>query len=69
MGSFMENRAVSCAKILRPLLFNVDERPLSAAKFEVLQAGELEQRILGAGHPIRVQVTPAGSFASSTVTV
>ena len=60
---------VSSPKILRPLVFNVDEGPLTAAELEVLQAGELEEILLGIGHPIRVQVTPLGSWFSAIVTV
>ncbi len=69
VGVFVENGPVGGAKILRPLVFNVDEGPLAAAELEVLQAGELEEILLGIGHPIRVQVTPLGSWSSATVTV
>ena len=65
----MQDRAVRRAVILRPLVLDVNERPLAAAEFEVLQTGELKEIILGIDHPIRVQVTPSGSFSSSTVTV
>lgn len=47
----------------------IDQRPLSAAEFEVLQTGELKKALLRIDHPSRVQVTPAGRAASSTVTV
>jgi hypothetical protein len=46
----------------------MDQRPLTAAKEEMLDAGELEVVVLLIAHPIRVQVTPAGKLASSTVT-
>ena len=69
VGVFVEDRSVSGAEIFRPLILNVDERPLAAAELEVLQTGELKEIILGIDHPIRVQVTPSGSFSSSTVTV
>ena len=68
MGVFMEDGSIGGAEILRPLVFNVNERPLAAAELEVLQTGELEEILLGINHPIRVQVTPSGSFSSSTVT-
>ena len=69
MGVFMEDGSICGAEILRPLVFNVNERPLPAAKLEMLQAGELEEVLLGIDHPIRMQVTPLGSLSSSTVTV
>ena len=69
VGVFVEDRSVGGAEIFRPLILNMDERPLAAAELEVLQTGKLEEIILGIDHPIRVQVTPSGSFSSSTVTV
>ena len=69
VGVFVEDRPVGGAGIFRPLILNMDERPLAAAELEVLQTGELKEIILGIDHPIRVQVTPSGSFSSSTVTV
>lgn len=57
------------SKILRPLLFDVDQRPLPAAELEMLQTGELEAVLLPIDHPIRVQVTPSGNSSSTTVTV
>ena len=65
----MQDRAVRRAVILRPLVLDVNERPLAAAELKMLQAGELKEIIPGIDHPIRVQVTPSGSFSSSTVTV
>ena len=69
VGVFVEDRSVSGAEIFRPLILNVDERPLAAAELEVLQTGELKKALLRIDHPSRVQVTPAGRAASSTVTV
>lgn len=65
----MENCAVCGSEILCPLLFDMNERPLSAAELKMLEAGELEEILLRINHPIRVQVTPAGSRVSSKVTV
>lgn len=39
MRSFMHQCAVHRAVVIRPLLLNVDKRPLSAAEFEVLNSG------------------------------
>ena len=66
---FVQNGAVGGAVVFCPLVFNMDQRPLSAAEFEMLQAGEPEEALLRIDHPIRMQVTPAGKAASSTVTV
>lgn len=40
---FMQDRAVRRAVILRPLVLDVNERPLAAAELKMLQAGELEE--------------------------
>ena len=69
MGILVHEGAIHCAKIFRPLVFNVDQRPTPTAEFEVLETGELEEILLRIDHPIRVQVTPAGRCSSSTVTV
>ena len=56
------------AEVLAPLVFQMDQRPLAAAKAEVLNAGE-QQILRLVLHPfIRSQVTPSGR-ESSTVTV
>ena len=68
VGVFVKDRSVGGAEIFCPLVFDIDKRPLAAAELEVLQTGELEEILLGINHPIRVQVTPSGSFSSSTVT-
>ena len=65
----VEHAALHGAQILLPLLLQVDQRPLAAAEGKVLDAGELEEVLLTAGgHPMRLQVTPAGRADSSTVT-
>ena len=66
MRPFMHQRAIHSAVIFSPLVFNVDQRPLAAAKGEMLQAGQLEEVLLLIDHPMRVQVTPAGRWSSST---
>ena len=69
VGPPVKKVALHGAQVFRPLVFNVDQRPLPPAEGEVLQAGELEEVLVPVhGHPIRVQVTPAGRAASSTVT-
>lgn len=58
MGVFVEDRSVSGAEIFRPLILNVDERPLAAAELEVLQTGELKEIILIKVHqslPVPIQ--------------
>ena len=56
------------AKVLRPLLFEVDQRPLTPTEAKVLDAGH-QQVILRGGHQdILSQVTPSGRV-SATVTV
>ena len=69
VGVFVKDCSVGGAEIFRPLILNMDECPLAAAELEVLQTGELKEILLGIGHPIRVQVTPLGSWSSATVTV
>ena len=55
---FMQDRAVRRAVILRPLVFDMDERPLPAAELKVLQAGELEEVLVIKVHqslPVPIQ--------------
>lgn len=66
MGPPVEQVAFCCPEVFPPLLFNVNQSPLATAKGKVLQAGELEILLLSVHHPMRWQVTPAGSAASST---
>lgn len=68
MGFGVQESSVCGAEVFFPLLLNVDESPLAAAKFEMLEAGEEEKFRLWVDHPMRMQVTPAGRLLSSTVT-
>ena len=65
---FVQDCTVRRAVVFCPLVFDVDESPLPATEAEMLQAGELEKVLFGIDHPLRVQVTPSGRCASSTVT-
>ena len=69
MGVFMHEAAVYSAEIFCPLVFNVDQRPLAAAKSKMLETGQLEPVLFPDVHPIWIQVAPAGRAASSTVTI
>ena len=70
MGPAVEQIALYGTHVVLPLLFQVDERPLAAVEGEVLDTGEGKEVLLTIdGHPMRVQVMPAGREASSTVTV
>ena len=55
--------------VFRPLVFNPNQHPLPAVKFEMLQTGELEKALFRIDQPSRAQATPAGRAASSTVMV
>lgn len=65
----MQQAALNGTQIFRPLGFQMDQRPLPTAEGEVLDAGELEEVLLGIGYPMCVTVMPAGREALSTVTV
>lgn len=55
---FMQDRAVRRAVILRPLVLDVNERPLAAAELKMLQAGELEEVLVIKVHqslPVPIQ--------------
>ena len=69
VGIAVHQRAVHGAEIFRPLLLDVNQRPLAAAEFEVLQPGQQEIGFFCVIHHIRMQLTPSGSRASSTVTL
>ena len=57
------------AQVFLPLLLDVNERPLPAAKEEMLDAGDIQPLLFAICHQLmRVQVTPSGRSASSTVT-
>ena len=66
---FVQDGTVRRAVVFRPLVLHMDERPLTAAECEVLDAGELEKIGLGIDYPSTLQVTPFGRSASSTVMV
>ena len=68
VGSAVEKIALHRPQVLLPLLLQVDQRPLPSAEREVLQAGEGKEILRRIGHPMRTQVTPAGSADSSTST-
>ena len=70
MGPLMEQASLHGTQVFLPLLFQMDQRPLAAAERKVLDSGEGEEILLTIdGHPMRMQVIPAGREASSTVTV
>lgn len=60
MRSGVKQRSFHCAEVFLSLVFNVDQRPLSAAKGEVLQTGKLEEIVFLPHHDILWQVTPSG---------
>ena len=64
----VEKAALHSPKIFLPLLLQMDQCPLPPAECEVLQAGEGEEIFRRIGHPMRMQVTPAGNADSSTST-
>ena len=66
MHPLMQDGAVRRAPALRPLVFEVDERPLPPAEYKMLKPGKLEVVRLGVDYPITVQVTPSGRLALST---
>ena len=68
VGPAVEKIALHCPQVLLPLLLQVDQRPLPPAERKVLQPGEGEEVLGRIGHPMRIQVTPAGSADSSTST-
>ena len=68
MGFLVHKSAVHRPVVIFPLIFNVDQRPLPAAEHKMLQPGKREEIFLGIDHPMRIQVTPWGSFSSSTLT-
>lgn len=69
MRPLVQDISLNRAKVLLPLLFDVDQRPLTAAKHEVLKAGELEVVRFAINHPLYSTDTPAGMVSSSTVTL
>gem|GEM_PF-5681402 len=70
MRATVNNFPVRRKEVIFPLIFYVDECPLSAAEEEMLQPRKLKKILLPvfARYPIRLTVTPDGTEASSTVT-
>ena len=68
MRTLVHQFTLNRAKIFRPLLLNVYQRPLPPAEAEVLQAGDHQAVIRLVHHESLSQVTPSGIF-SATVTV
>ena len=68
MRTLVHQFALDSAKIFRPLLLNVYQRPLPPAEAEVLQAGDHQAVVRLVHHESLSQVTPSGIF-SATVTV
>ena len=57
---FVQDRAIRRAVVFRPLVFDVDERPLPATELQVLQAGKLEKVLVVKVHrllPVPIRVT------------
>ena len=69
MGPPVEKLPFHGPEIFLPLLLQMDERPLPAAEYEMLQTGEGEEVLLTISHPMRMQVTPSGRESSSTLTM
>ena len=69
MALLMDDLPLDGAQVFLPLLLNMNERPLPAAKEEMLDAGDIQPLLFAICHQLmRVQVTPSGRSASSTVT-
>ena len=69
MALLMDDLPFDGAQVFLPLLLNMNERPLPAAKEEMLDAGDIQPLLFAICHQLmRVQVTPSGRSASSTVT-
>ena len=66
VGAAVHQVSLHRAYIIRPLLLQVDQRPLPPAEHKVLQSRQHNGALLG--HPMRMQLTPSGSL-SSTVTI
>ena len=67
MGAFVHELALGCQHVVGPRLLDMDERPLSSAEREVLDAGQREELVLVVhGYTSLWTVTPSGTAASST---
>lgn len=70
MRLLVKDRTADRARILRPLPLDVNQCPLATAERKVLDAADLQIILLGVCHyAMRVTVTPAGTAASSTLTL
>ena len=68
VGAGVLELALGGAEVFRPLLFHMDESPLSAAKAKVLDPGHREILIrICHGQSISVQVIPWGSASREMV--
>jgi hypothetical protein len=71
MSFFVKDSSLNRAQIFRPLLLDMDKRPLAAAKDEMLNAGQHQKIVLVIRHfyIILTQDTPAGIADASMCTV
>lgn len=70
MRPLVQDGAADRPRILRPLPLDVNQCPLTAAKGKVLHTADLQVVFLGICHyAMQVTVTPAGTAASSTLTL
>ena len=63
--ALVQNSSLSCQEILTPLTLDVNQRPLSATKREMLNPRQLQIIVFGVTH-LRMQVTPAGHSLTIT---
>ena len=68
MRALMHKLTLDRAKVFRPLLLDVYQRPLSPAETEMLQPGDHQTIVRLVHYDSLSQVTPSG-MCSSTVTV
>lgn len=69
VGTLVKELSVHGAQVFHPLAFQMDQRPLSAAKGEMLDTGDGQVLFFpNPGHTICVQVTPSGRESVSTST-
>ena len=61
----MEKRSLNRPQIFRPLLFDMNERPLPPAETEVLQSGNHQALIRRIHYDLLSQRTPSGRSAST----
>jgi len=68
VGAFMENIALHRTQVFRPLLFQMDQRPLPSAERKMLDAGKLKIVVFRINYPITVTATSAGIASLQIVT-